>query len=259
MRGEYNGWFQRRKGILNTTPQRIFSNVANPGPLTGTGSTQHWEVNPTPTVIARVTDGTTVVFSVDINGNVTAKSVVIDQKDTTTTALVVKSAGPTYSANLSEWKDSAGVIRTVVGSTGKLFSILEMGARQFLDTFNRVAFDPTIYGLIFGSGTATQDVNLYRYAADILATDDDFIVGGDLTVSGDLSVEGGTVTVQDEGVEVDTVSTLNFQGGLVRATVDDDGVANIRVETDLDAMQLQAELAFDAGLTDIGGMDSWLT
>jgi hypothetical protein len=46
--------------------------------------------------------------------------------------------------------------------------------------------------LEWGSGTAAADTNLYRSAADTLKTDDNFIVGGNLTVNGTFSTASVT-------------------------------------------------------------------
>lgn len=44
--------------------------------------------------------------------------------------------------------------------------------------------------MFWGPGSATQDTNLYRSAADTLKTDDSFTVGANLSVSGNASITG---------------------------------------------------------------------
>lgn len=64
-----------------------------------------------------------------------------------------------------------------------------VGSRVTVDSVSRF----TIRGdgrLDWGSGSATQETNLYRSAANVLKTDDSLIVDIDLTVNGNLSVAG---------------------------------------------------------------------
>lgn len=60
------------------------------------------------------------------------------------------------------------------------------------DTFDRFRL-LSDGSMAWGSGSAARDTNLFRSAADTLRTDDNFIVGDDLSVTNNLTVSG-TVT-----------------------------------------------------------------
>lgn len=63
------------------------------------------------------------------------------------------------------------------------------------DSFGRLAMYTS--GLMeWGDGSGSRDTNLYRSAADTLRTDDNFVVGANLTVSSSLGLsDGATITV----------------------------------------------------------------
>jgi hypothetical protein len=75
-------------------------------------------------------------------------------------------------------------------------------------------------GLNWGTGSAAQDVNLYRGAANALQTDDTFIVGQSARVNSNLVV-GSTNILGDNGVgeiqlaNATTVPTTNPSGGAI--------------------------------------------
>jgi len=54
----------------------------------------------------------------------------------------------------------------------------------------KIADSSSARGILFGSGDASYDTNLYRSAADTLKTDDNFIVAGNLNVSGSTNITG---------------------------------------------------------------------
>lgn len=80
--------------------------------------------------------------------------------------------------------------------------------------------------LLWGDGTALQDVNLYREAADVLATDDKLHVVGELELDGALNHDGATVgfyaatpVAQEAGWGNPTGGGLT--GGVLRAALTD--------------------------------------
>lgn len=83
-------------------------------------------------------------------------------------------------------------------------------------------------GMEWGPGNAARDTNLFRAAADELATDDDFNVGGALDLGGDIelserqftlttgaknNVGTGTVTLQRILLTTGVVNITGFSGG----------------------------------------------
>jgi len=69
----------------------------------------------------------------------------------------------------------------------------------------KIADSSPTNGILFGSGNANYDVNLYRKSADVLKTDDAFEVGGGMSISGDFSVAGNT-TLGDTCADTTTVN-----------------------------------------------------
>jgi hypothetical protein len=71
----------------------------------------------------------------------------------------------------------------------------------------KIADSSQTNGILFGSGDANYDTNLYRSAAVTLKTDDNFIVDLNLTVNGNASVGGNT-----------TLGNANADATIIRGT-----------------------------------------
>src|SRR3990167_10918801 len=105
---------------------------------------------------------------------------------------IIRGASGGQTVDLFQLQDAAGVILTSFDASGKL---------------------------VFGPA-GSQDTNLYRASANTLKTDDDFLVGSNLTVTaasgnittaGDLAVNGGDVTSTGSlNVQAATTNTLTL-------------------------------------------------
>lgn len=100
----------------------------------------------------------------------------------------------TSTINTLQTGDATSVAATYTGlnaNNGAFTALTTTTAGRFLDA--RVTGDTTGRLTVFadgkhewGPGNATRDTNLYRNAANVLKTDDSFIVGIDLTVTGNI-------------------------------------------------------------------------
>jgi hypothetical protein len=93
---------------------------------------------------------------------------------------VPTSAALQYNASTGKWEAAARLDFEGVNSTADVLALA-----QAADTFKRwkVKGDGSVW---WGSGSVAQDTNLYRSAADTLATDDSLTIAGNLTVSGNM-------------------------------------------------------------------------
>lgn len=108
-------------------------------------------------------------------------SVIIQQKDTSTEALIVRSAGPSYLAALALWQDSGGANVTYIDSAGAFTTIAALNVAAFLEAVARITLDPTDKSINWGDGTNPTDVKLARIAAGQLA------LTGNLAFTSDIS------------------------------------------------------------------------
>lgn len=111
--------------------------------------------------------------------------------------------------------------------------------------------------LVWGSGSATGDVTLYRESADVLKTDDDFKVAGKLSVTASSGDEGGEIflaqaqtnTTLSGGITIDSYQNkIRFfeQGGSARGAYIDLTAAASGAGTNL--------LAGGGGATNLDGL-----
>jgi len=104
----------------------------------------------------------------------------------------------------------------------------------------RIADSSATNGILFGSGNANYDTNLYRSAANTLRTDDDVIIDGNLTIVGNITALGtysrldtlitGTSSMQITNNGSDTALTVRQTGPTDIATFYDDGAVVLHLK-----------------------------
>jgi len=111
----------------------------------------------------------------------------------------------TYDTNL--YRSAADTLKTddsfEVGSSTRLGDANT--DQTVIRGITKIADSSSTNGILFGSGDANYDVNLYRKSADVLKTDDAFEVGGGMSISGDFSVAGNT-TLGDTCADTTTIN-----------------------------------------------------
>jgi hypothetical protein len=111
----------------------------------------------------------------------------------------------TYDTNL--YRSAADTLKTddnfEVGSSTRLGDANT--DQTVIRGITKIADSSSTNGILFGSGDANYDVNLYRKSADILRTDDAFEVGGGMSITGDFSVAGNT-TLGDTCADTTTIN-----------------------------------------------------
>ncbi len=111
-------------------------------------------------------------FAVDPSGQLSAKSVIITQRDTVTTALTLKRAGVSYTNNLLSARTESDTEMSSIGSDGKFHSNEGFAA-------NGGAFTLSAF-------LGTPDLRLLRESAKKLELDDNAGGAADLHITGNL-------------------------------------------------------------------------
>lgn len=116
---------------------------------------------------------------------------------TSTNGIKFSNGAGTYDTNL--YRSAADTLRTddnfIVGSSTTLGDANT--DTTVIRGITKIADSSSTNGILFGSGNANYDVNLYRKSANILKTDDTFEVGGGMSITGDFSVAGNTTLGDD--------------------------------------------------------------
>jgi hypothetical protein len=111
----------------------------------------------------------------------------------------------TYDTNL--YRSAADTLKTddsfEVGSSTRLGDANT--DQTVIRGITKIADSSSTNGILFGSGDANYDVNLYRKSANVLKTDDALEVGGGMSIAGDFSVAGNTTL----GDTCDDIINLN--------------------------------------------------
>ena len=126
----------------------------------------------------------------------------------------------------------------------------------------------------WGDGTASRDTNLYRSAANTLATDDNFDVGQTLTVGGDLTVGADIVhatgldfvaagvvgaSVNSTGLYLPSGKTVKFEGTTANAYEIDLAAEDATLDRTITLPDLTGTVALTNQIPPTGSIVMWAT
>ena len=163
----------------------------------------------------RTDDSLLVGINLNVNGNTTLGDTNTDQTvirgiakiadSSATNGILFGSGDANYDTNL--YRSAANTLKTddnflVAANT----TLGDANTDQtVIRGITKIADSSSTNGILFGSGDANYDVNLYRKSADILRTDDALEVGGGMTITGDFNVAGNT-TLGDTCSDTTTIN-----------------------------------------------------
>jgi fibronectin-binding autotransporter adhesin len=163
----------------------------------------------------RTDDSLLVGINLNVNGNTTLGDTNTDQTvirgiakiadSSATNGILFGSGDANYDTNL--YRSAANTLRTddnfIVAANTTLGDANT--DQTVIRGITKIADSSSTNGILFGSGDANYDVNLYRKSADILRTDDALEVGGGMTITGDFNVAGNT-TLGDTCSDTTTIN-----------------------------------------------------
>ena len=163
----------------------------------------------------RTDDSLIVGINLNVNGNTTLGDAATDQTvirgiakiadSSSTNGILFGSGDANYDTNL--YRSATDTLKTddnfVVAANTTLGDANT--DQTVIRGIAKIADSSATNGILFGSGDANYDTNLYRSAANTLRTDDAFIAGGGLTIAGDLGVTGNT-TLGDTCSDTTTIN-----------------------------------------------------
>ncbi len=184
------------------TVAEVAANQITGGAMRNSGGQWRFEFNTDPTILARVTNGTTTKFSVDASGNVVARTITIDPASSSLAALTITNSQATSADLLRVENSSSAAVLHIVNSGaiqatgGAVLSGLSIYTGNEVGVSDKPVAALVTGGLEFGpGGTTATDIKLYRSAANVLKTDDQFIAADGLT--GKYVSAAGRVTGAD--------------------------------------------------------------
>lgn len=221
MKGDFKGVLQPREamvGPLAGTVAQVESTQVLQGIKASTSDSYRWEDNTDPVILARVWDGTTTVFEVRVNGQVNALQLgfVGYADDPESTPIIFLAGDGSTSASLA-------INGPIVAGGGAGAPAIELYSNA---TDGRISLGADTYVFLQTPVVyiTSTDTNLYRSAANVLKTDDQFIAADGL--AGKYVSAAGRVN----GADTDfTVTPPNGTMYVVRNSTDSKGYLTGRV------------------------------